>query len=759
MLVRGLRRLPGEKREDFRGKVKRLREHFEQFNADASEICQWLMSFRPGGKKGSDATKIFWDFILEPDAILEIKEKGDSDRIRRKLFDLVAAMAKEPDLDNSLFSLELLDSARAVAVLPLTPTAKRLFGRLAQLNPAHRQVLLKAAAEWVLARYQRIKENREKQFGLWKLEKEEWETQHPELTPKIREQFNAIFKNILTKEKGQKPSKNPRICRWEILKDLKDNCQYAGSRFGGKNHGPLCAKFNDFCRAKKWRRFNKKHFINDANVYLEMRKNNQNDPKIIEKFLKENPQAENFPQAWEDYLKALGINEDKALQHCQNFGDDQECEYNPHTEDCRKYGAELANRPDLQPWDQLYREWRKEYLAGPSKPSFRYPSSRHLPMPKIFGKDFFRPDFEKSVIELRLDDMPEGCFERFAFKPWPKDYDPQPDPTKISSAHAHFVGTRARVGFRFSVPQAKSRFGVSQDEIDELRSRKFPRRKQDQEFLEAARQRLLETFSGQPEKELKILAVDLGSREAGAAVFQGKKFIQAEPLKIIKIDRLYSETPKVEDGRKRKERFDKKKGLGKEHVVMHLESWAKEASEITQKRATDRGKDQGVLGIHDLRKLGLHTQWMIRDWVRLNAAQIIEASQKHQADLIVFESLRGFRARGYEVLDPDQKRRLAFFAYGKIRRKVAEKAVERGMRIVTVPYFESSQHCGKCGKKQEDTTRCKDNKLKRRRFECEYCQNKDNSDANAARVLARVFWGEIQLPVDQKKLDKKIVSE
>jgi IS605 OrfB family transposase len=141
---------------------------------------------------------------------------------------------------------------------------------------------------------------------------------------------------------------------------------------------------------------------------------------------------------------------------------------------------------------------------------------------------------------------------------------------------------------------------------------------------------------------------------------------------------------------------------------------------------------------------------MIRDWVRLNASQIIKVAERNRADLIVFESLRGYRAHGYDVVDPDQKRRLAFFAYGRIFRKVTEKAVERGMRVVTVPYFESSQHCAECGKKREDYNRWRKNKRDDHSFQCEHCGHKSNSDENAARVLAKVFWGDIVLPVERQ---------
>ncbi|OHB73575.1 MAG: hypothetical protein A2Z25_17115 [Planctomycetes bacterium RBG_16_55_9] len=180
----------------------------------------------------------------------------------------------------------------------------------------------------------------------------------------------------------------------------------------------------------------------------------------------------------------------------------------------------------------------------------------------------------------------------------------------------------------------------------------------------------------------------------------------------------------------------------------HLESWAGGAKEISVKRRQKKPE----LGDYDMRRLSLHIRWMIRDWVRLNTSQIIEKAEQNNVDLIVFESMRGFSPPGYDKIDEDKKRRLAFFAYGRIRHKVKEKAVERGMLVVTVPYLKSSQFCAKCGKEQQDKNTWKKNK-RGHRFICENkeCGYKANSDENAAHVLGRVFWGEIKLPEEVKE--------
>ena len=755
-LARGLCRLSGQERLEFKGNVLRLRRHFEQFNLDASEVCQWLMGLRPGGKGGSDATKDFWEFFLEPTRFIKDEDQEDSDRYRRRVFDFAAKWEKESSISAIPISRELQESIGKVAARARSAGVEKLFRRLGGLNSAHRQVLLKASAEWIVARYWRGFQNWQRQKEEWDKEKNDWEKSHPELNEPARREFNEIFQELGIKEKS------PRLCLWKRLQEAKDNCLYAGERikmgFSWKSHAGLCLKykkFRDSC-AKNNTGF-KEYFVKNAKYYLNLRKNfpEQTKKKIIDKFLRDIRDATWFPKAWEDYLKALGIQEQTILQrdgglpHCVNFVDDKDCAFNPHTENCVKYRDSLNKKSHLQPLEGLYREWRKDYLSGPKKPTFRYPSRRGLSLPKIFGEGFFRVDFDKSILGLRLDDMSAGEFVPFGFAGWPKDYQPQPVDMEITSVHISFVGTRARAGFHFRVKHREARFEVRQEVIDELRSRKYPRQAQDQKFLDEARQVLLESFrGGDPQQNLKILSVDLGNRGGGAAYFEGKDFRKAFALKIIKLERLYDEQPPFENINKPNPQEEKKKqrqkGLGKEHVGRHLESWSTGEKKISEKR-----REKSQLGEHDMRRLGLHIRWMIRDWVRLNVSQIIQTAEQNQVDLIVFESMRGFRVPGYDKIDADKKRRLAFLAHGAIRRKTTEKAVERGMRVVTVPYLKSSQLCAQCGQEQQDKRTWERNKRKHR-FQCEdrNCGHHGNSDENAARVLGRVFWGEIKLPVD-----------
>lgn len=749
-LVRGLRRLPGESRADFHQKVRRLKEHFEQFNLDTSEICQWLMGLRPGGTRRFDGSGALWRFLLEPKTLIQSAEGSEIDHIRRTVLDTINGIAPLGSLEDSKLPTDIVEHIKLAAGLEYPATTVKFFSRLSLKSPAHRQVLYKASAEWIVSRYLRGYENYERQWVEWEKEKALWEKTHPELTADIANEFTDIFKEMKIRRK------NPRICSWERLSKNQDDCEYAGERIGDVNHSQLCKKFKQFIDSNRSVKNVNKHFTKNAEIYLEILKKYPRTifNERIEKLLKRVPNARGwFSKKWNEYLTALGIKEDTLLKqgglpHCTAFSDDSACTFNKHTNDCTQYKLLLEKKPHLHPHESLYRQWRKLYLAGPSKPSFQYPSTRHLPMPKIFGRDFYNVDFDKSVLNLRLDDMPEGEFMSFGFHPWPPDYNLQPAQIEVTSAHINFSGTKAKAAFRFSVKHEESLFEITQEDLEELRSRKYPRRYQDAAFLEEARGLLLKSFKGD-ETKLRCLAVDMGERGASAAVFNGLVFNTALPLKIIKLEKLYNEAPKPEkkskkdkkENTKEEAKREKQKGLNKQHVGWHLEGWAEGAKAIALKR-----KVEG-LGDHDMRRLMLHIKWMIRDWVRLNASQIIKAAEDNKVNLIVFESLRGFRAPGYDVLNEEKKRRMAFFAYGAVRRKVTEKAVERGMRVVTTPYNGSSQVCSECGRRLEDRKRWEKNK-RGGKFVCEFkeCGYEDNSDNNAAKVIGKVFWGEIQLP-------------
>lgn len=761
-LVRGLQRLPNQDKTEFNKNVLRLRRHFEQFNLNVAELCQWLISFKPENPNSVCETKLFWEFMLEPENFCPDTYDRGSDWLRHEIFLLVAGWQTFEDMKAYNIRESLLTSAKMASSRPRSKTAEVLFIRLKSLEASHVMVLLKSASEWLSTRYIRQSENWKRHVQEWQKEKAAWEDKHPKLTPAIRDKYNAIFVELGISEKRS------RVCSWKKLSENKDNCDWAGERknIGDKwvSHSALCSKFNEFHRSLKGSP--RKYFVTNANQYLELRRKNPQWTRdmAMQGLFRNVPGAQNwFPNAWTNYLNALNILETTILKdynghlpHCNKLSD--ECLFNQHTFNCRQYKRLLVGKLSSQERDleETYREWRREYLAPPDKPFLRYPSAQKLPTPKLFGRGYYDLDFTRHVVKLRLDDMPAENFVSFGFKPWPRDYDKKPGEINITSVHVHFIGTRARVGFRFAVPHSYSRFSVSQDKIDELRSRVFPRKSQDLEFLNEARLRLLDGMNENQKSALRIMAVDLGTHRAAAAFFTGRIFDKPKLIKLKKIDLLtesITDTTQPEKHSANEKKIQREKGLTQHHVGKHLDTLETRTKEIISKRQnikiTPSDDTLGTLGDHDLRHLTSHIQRMIRDWVRLNAQQITELAEKEKVDLIVFESLRGFRAHAYDKLDLEQKRRLAFFAYGRIRRKVAEKAVERGMRVLTVPYFESSQICAQCGRSQNDKNKLRDNKRKQS-FQCEFsdCNYKTHSDENAARVLGRVFWGEITLPTD-----------
>jgi hypothetical protein len=294
-------------------------------------------------------------------------------------------------------------------------------------------------------------------------------------------------------------------------------------------------------------KFDDRRFLENANQYLRLRNrfekakaNGQQTPhqRALDKmFADVGPDRakefrRRFKVEWKAYLRAMNLNGDyftdkSELPHCQKIGETGEnskCQFNPHTEFCRRYKVKLEAL-DCQTLAQEgdYREWRKlGYQGGPRKPSFRYPSSRHLPAAKIFGADHFKIDFERSRVQLRLDERSEEPDEwlEFGFIPWPRGYDRKSQDLSVTSLHLNFIGSRARLGFRFEVAAKPSRFTCAQDDIDALRDR-FLLPAEESQLLDATRKLVREKFTGDFDSEARILAVDLGRSSAAASVYVG----------------------------------------------------------------------------------------------------------------------------------------------------------------------------------------------------------------------------------------------
>lgn len=756
-LARSIRPLPGQNRAEFKANVHRLKKHCRQFNADVAAICQWLMRYRPDGKDGSPTAERVWKLFFDTENLFANLTEADADKFRLDLADHLLQGEIAGRSVSPLLSAGVRTELQSYAGQPPTEHARRLAVRMRSLDRAHRMVLVKAAVDLIGARYIRIAKNHEEQFPHWDDERKTWEAKHPELTPEVCERLTGIFREMKVTRKS------PRICTWELLSQIELNCQWAGERVGKVGHAPLCKKYRGFVQEelKGKLRKSEKLFRENAGIYLKARRERRLPLlQAMQELVSENRARTWFQSAWIVYLSYMGLNEETILKayegklpHCLTFGDNVNCRFNPHTALCEEYRRKLMALSESDRVNEgVYREWRRSYLSGPKKPSFRYPSSVDLTVPKIFGAGYHEIDFEQSTLRLRLDDMPAGDWLEFAFEPWPSDYDRQPESTTITSVSIHFIGNRPRVNFRFEVPHRESRFSMSQDQIDVLRSREFPRQHQDNDFLAAARELLLQSWNGGPKEQIRILGVDLGETGASSAVFEGRDHQKDIPLKVVKRKWLYftrpksevKQQPKTNPSESRTEEVDD--GLTKEHVARHRSKLATQAREIEEHRPWTLGSDTFVLHKSDLRRPTRHVTEMMRDWVRLNAHQIIAVAEENKVDLIVFESMRGFKIPDYDDSNAAKKLRVAFLAYGRIRRKVAEKAVERGMRMVTVPYLDSSQRCSKCGEKQQNIGLLRKNKGMRR-FACDAknCGAELGSDANAARVLVRVFWGDILL--------------
>lgn len=757
-LVRKIQCIPGEDKNEFKRdknefkrKVLLLRRHFEQFNRDVSDLCQWLMGVRPDGKYGSEQTSAFWELILNPE--FEDTDEKTTDKYRRMIFDVAAGFAKEATPSGVPITPEQMESIKYVATLKRTQSAEKLFSKLRD-NETQRMILVKSATEWIYARYKKAFESWEDRMRVWKFNKEKFESENPELTEKIRESFNEIFSELGIVEN------RARLCGWIRLKELRNNC---GSRDDMETHENLCQKYLELTESESWKNNpNSKFFLKNVRNYLEIfaHKPHGSAEQAMKSFCEKYKNASGFVKFWHFYLDQMGINENSivennyCLPHCfkNEIAEKKNCKNKKHTEKCEKYRNYLLPRKDLQDVEGEYREWRRRFFKEPEGPSFCYPSAKNHPTSKIFGAGYHDVDWDNSKIKLRLDDMGKDEFLEFGFLPWPEDYTPQPKENRdiVTSVHVSFVGTRPRVGFRFSVPHNKGRFNITQDEIDELRKGMHLDNRPESEFVSAVREKLRKAYNGDWEKSIRILAIDLGTGGSGAALYQGGEFVDSELLKVIKRKKYELETRREKDESDEK----KQKGLSLEHYGRHLKVFSERASEIAKNKPVGNQE----LSSHDLRSSSIHMRSMIKDWVRLNTHQIIDTAEKNEVNLIVFESLRGQKAPGYDEVDIHRKKekaRMAFWSYGKIRFKVTEKAVERGMLVVTVPEFKSSQRCGVCGKLHDKPKKCIEEKLLKRTFSCSdpACSNKGiDSEKNAALVLARMFLGEIEMvaePVDK----------
>lgn len=798
-LVRRLLPLPGETRKTFLQRVEILKTTFREFNTDVANLCRWLMAISP--KDGSTAvyTEAAWRALVWPKIVWPGMSKGSLEAWHRLTLDALLGLPAEADEALPPGCMTVLHELQTgVAQEQATASGPDLFARLRSASHGYRGAVMKVACDWIASRYLRTRERMEKNHQAWCAEKAAWERSHPALTPEVREQFNAIFSELNVREK------RPRICHWSRLETLQHNCLYAGQEVATKKrHADICARtFRFFSEIEdtEIRKTFQRHLFgqepNDKNPagksgYLELRAIEERQlrqrptskqrvpPQIaakrneelhrdahratLEKLFQRERERNQFTKLLPGYLRAVELSE-KVLfldrngesPHCRHAG--EECVFNRHPELCVRYRELVAALPpNIQALEEEYRIWRSRYLAPPRGPQFVLPSASDAPVPRIFATGFFEVELKRGRARLRVEqpDRPDQWLE-FAMPPWPKGYSPDADSVEITSAHLHFIGTRPRLGLRFDTKFAAGRITLSQDDIDYLRSHVYPRPFQDSDFLRAVRQLLENSGSMSLHPPLRVLAVDLGSGITAVAHFEGNRCLRSSRLRVIKdLGQLTDERPPRTPKGEKPPRMDK--GLRVGHLDRHLQVFVPKVKVLAKQRQSQHRS--GKLQRSDLRLESAHMRWMIRDWVRLNVRQILAEAITSQADLIVFESLRGERVPGRHELDAAQKSRLAFFPFGQIRRKVTEKAVEHGMRAVTVPYFQSSRFCSVCHLKQEDHNKWRSNK-KDGRFECErkVCGYKGDSDENAARVLGHVFWGTLQLPEDPHWQDVRLAA-
>ncbi len=155
--------------------MRRLREHFQRFNRDVSEICQWLMALRPRGEPQNPSLGPLWDFFTGPAPCGLEEDEAPADRGRLEVFKVAAGWSGPEALLGSNIESPVRDAAVACAGLPRSRTAAALLDRLRSLSDPHVMILVKAASEWVRAHYRRARENWDRHHRAWQDEKQAWE--------------------------------------------------------------------------------------------------------------------------------------------------------------------------------------------------------------------------------------------------------------------------------------------------------------------------------------------------------------------------------------------------------------------------------------------------------------------------------------------------------------------------------------------------------------------------------------------------------
>ncbi|HAI69700.1 MAG TPA: hypothetical protein DCM38_09755 [Gammaproteobacteria bacterium] len=138
----------------------------------------------------------------------------------------------------------------------------------------------------------------------------------------------------------------------------------------------------------------------------------------------------------------------------------------------------------------------------------------------------------------------------------------------------------------------------------------------------------------------------------------------------------------------------------------------------------------------------------VRNEIGRAANQLVNTLEKDS--LVVLEKLN---IKGMKFKSKRMNRILKASKIGFALDKLKEKLDYKHIRYASVPAAYSSQECNKCGYVH------KDNRRTQERFKCGYCEQTENADVNAGKVLIKRFGDAELLNVDHFREVKTILME
>jgi IS605 OrfB family transposase len=371
-----------------------------------------------------------------------------------------------------------------------------------------------------------------------------------------------------------------------------------------------------------------------------------------------------------------------------------------------------AANPDLERFDGQHRIYWRYYERFRRRPTFTVPSVKKHPEWLVFKKSasYGALDIKQGSVRLKVvtSDTPDGRNGQYVL------YAFNPDKRLITGNFSQVKGVKliykrgiAYFVFTCVYDDLPSRIGLKQASVDKY-SPQWVRKKI-----------LAETGP------LTTVAIDLGTRHLAAATVRKNGNIVA-----TRFLRLGSPAGNGDGAIL--------PGPSLPHIAD--QKW------LLRRERWKRGKP--IKGENSCVSLQTHTTNMGADRFKKAAHTIVKFAKEHNADLIIFEKLKGL------IPNTEARRGLNRNLMNWNRRGIVEFAktigVPKGLRVIEVSPGYSSQICNKCGSPGArfnlDANRQFIHDNCGKLFHCFKCGYQANADFNASVNLHKIFYGEFPYP-------------